>query len=195
MFDFVVCIKYALVAPGVIHSIYLFLVNDEEKDLFYLLIFPFMLWRMLHNLIWISYSRYKTGKGKNLIVEKGIDFEQVDREKNWYTSYTTYYFKLSILWILDTICCKWWSTRDDQILFNWIIMYAVYWVLKGVRHTPLWRLDGFLLTFLLHFTVVEFFYYWLHRALHHHYLYSRYHSHHHSSFVTEPITCKKNILN
>ncbi|KAM1018831.1 hypothetical protein ACFX2C_040404 [Malus domestica] len=41
---------------------------------------------------------------------------------------------------------------------------------------------------LLHADLVEYLYYWCHRALHHHYLYSRYHSHHHSSIVTEPIT-------
>ncbi|GMN61989.1 hypothetical protein TIFTF001_031060 [Ficus carica] len=53
---------------------------------------------------------------------------------------------------------------------------------------PIWRTDGVVITILLHTGVVEFLYYWLHRALHHHFLYSRYHSHHHSSIVTEPIT-------
>ncbi|KAJ9168738.1 hypothetical protein P3X46_020231 [Hevea brasiliensis] len=52
----------------------------------------------------------------------------------------------------------------------------------------MWRIDGVILTMLLHAGPVEFLYYWLHQLLHHHYLYSRYHSHHHSSIVTEPIT-------
>ena len=38
---------------------------------------------MLHNQIWISLSRYRTAKGKNRIVDKGIEFEQVDRESTW----------------------------------------------------------------------------------------------------------------
>ena len=83
-----------------------------------------------------------------------------------------------------------WFCRDDQIIFNGIIFYIAYFILPGASHMPLWRVDGVVITILLHTGPVEFLYYWLHRALHHHYLYSRYHSHHHSSIVTEPITCK-----
>ncbi|XP_021756466.1 protein ECERIFERUM 1-like isoform X1 [Chenopodium quinoa] len=152
--------KYILVAPFAVHSLYLFAVGAEDWNLTYLLIFPFMLWRMLHNQLWISFSRYRTAKGNNLIVDKSIDFEQVDRERNW----------------------------DDQIMLMGILFYAVYWGVDIVAKIPFWRADGLLLTFLIHSGPVEFLYYWFHRALHHHYLYSRYHSHHHSSIVTEPIT-------
>jgi aldehyde decarbonylase len=38
---------------------------------------------MLHNQIWISVSRYQTAIGKRRIVDKGLEFEQVDRETNW----------------------------------------------------------------------------------------------------------------
>ncbi|XP_057548795.1 very-long-chain aldehyde decarbonylase CER1-like [Amaranthus tricolor] len=152
--------KYVLVAPGVIHSIYLFIVKSEERSLFYVLTFPFMLWRMLHNQLWITLSRYRTTNGKNLIVDKSIEFDQVDRESNW----------------------------DEQILFNWIIFYGFYWGIEAARKAPLWRMDGMVQIMLIHIGPVEFMYYWLHRALHHHFLYSRYHSHHHSSIVTQPIT-------
>ncbi|KAL8119404.1 hypothetical protein AgCh_016793 [Apium graveolens] len=124
------------------------------------MIFPFLLWRMLHNQIWISLSRYRTAKGNNRIVDKTIEFEQVDRERNW----------------------------DDQILFTGILYYLVNLTMEGASNLPLWRTEGVFITILLHVGPVEFIYYWLHRALHHHYLYSRYHSHHHSSIVTEPIT-------
>ncbi|XP_040372439.1 very-long-chain aldehyde decarbonylase CER1 isoform X2 [Rosa chinensis] len=138
--------KYVVAAPWAIHSIFSFIVNEgEDRDLSYFLIFPFMLFRMLHNQLWISLSRYKTSKGSGRIIDKGLEFEQVDRERN----------------------CR---------------------HLTGGRNLPMWRGDGFVITFLLHAGPVEFLYYWLHRALHHHYLYSRYHSHHHSSIVTEPIT-------
>ncbi|XP_059458020.1 very-long-chain aldehyde decarbonylase CER1-like [Corylus avellana] len=153
--------KYVVLAPWVAHSTYSFMVKGEsERDIGYFLILPFLLLRMLHNQIWISLSRYRTAKGNNRIVDKGIEFEQVDRERNW----------------------------DDQILFNGILFYVGYLSLPGSHNLPFWRSDGVVMASLLHAGPVEFLYYWLHRALHHHYLYSRYHSHHHSSIVTEPIT-------
>jgi aldehyde decarbonylase len=57
--------------------------GEGERDLFCFLILPFLLVRMLHNQIWISLSRYRTAKGNNRIVDKGIEFEQVDRERGW----------------------------------------------------------------------------------------------------------------
>ncbi|KAJ4727337.1 protein ECERIFERUM 1-like [Melia azedarach] len=154
--------KHILLAPWAIHSIYSFVVSDKnERDYGYLLIFPFLLLRMLHDQIWISLSRYRTAKGNNRIVDKGIEFDQVDRERNW----------------------------DDQILFNGLIFYIGHtFIPPSYSNLPFWRTDGVILTILLHTGPVEFLYYWFHRALHHHFLYSRYHSHHHSSIVTEPIT-------
>uniref|UniRef100_A0A2P2K3H4 Protein ECERIFERUM 1-like n=1 Tax=Rhizophora mucronata TaxID=61149 RepID=A0A2P2K3H4_RHIMU len=153
--------KYVLLAPWVVHKTYKF-VAEGDKDISTLLVFPFLIWRMVHNQIWISLSRYRTAQGKNRIVDKGIEFDQVDRERNW----------------------------DDQILFNGILFYLVTTLMPEATHLPMWRTDGIVLTILIHVGPVEFMYYWLHRVLHHHYLYSRYHSHHHSSIVTEPITCE-----
>ncbi|KAM6542768.1 hypothetical protein CsatB_007215 [Cannabis sativa] len=110
--------------------------------------------------LYLSLSRYRTAKGNNRIVDKSLDFDQVDRETNW----------------------------DDQILFTAILHYLAAYILPNGRNIAIWRTDGVIITIVLHAFVVEFLYYWLHRALHHHYLYSRYHSHHHSSIVTEPIT-------
>ncbi|KAL2319371.1 hypothetical protein Fmac_028340 [Flemingia macrophylla] len=153
--------KYLLLAPWAIHSFYSFLVKDKsERDISTFLILPFLLWRMLHNQIWITLSRYRTAKGNTRIVDKGIEFDQVDREREW----------------------------DDQILFNGLLYYLGCYTISRATHLPLWRTDGVVMTILLHMGPVEFLYYWLHRALHHHFFYSRYHSHHHSSIVTEPIT-------
>ncbi|KAL4585998.1 hypothetical protein LXL04_010627 [Taraxacum kok-saghyz] len=153
--------KYVVLAPWVVKSTY-DSVTSDAKDIDYglLAVFPFLLLRMLNNQFWISLSRYKTAKGKNRIVDKTIEFEQVDRERDW----------------------------DDQIIFNGLLYYIGIYYLDNAKHLPLWRLDGVIIVTLLHMGVVEFLYYWLHRALHHHYLYNRYHSHHHSSIVTEPIT-------
>ncbi|RWR74619.1 protein ECERIFERUM 1-like protein [Cinnamomum micranthum f. kanehirae] len=151
--------KYVILAPWVAHSLYAFM-TDGEKDMLYMLIFPIHLWRWLHSQIWISFARFQTARTKHLIVSKGIDFEQVDRERNW----------------------------DDQIILSGISMYVLKMLLDAAKNIPLWRTDGAVLTVLLHMGPVEFLYYWFHRALHHHFLYSRYHSHHHSSIATEPIT-------
>ncbi|KAG7653932.1 putative domain Wax2 C-terminal [Arabidopsis suecica] len=153
--------KYLLVAPLAMASIHSYVTaEEEEKDLARLLIIALTLWRIVHSQIWISVSRHKTAKGRKKIVDKPIEFEQVDRERSW----------------------------DDQIIFNTLFMYLVNNKLPGCSRIPLWRLDGAILMAILHAGPVEFLYYWFHRALHHHFLYSRYHSHHHSSIVTEPIT-------
>ncbi|MCE3052500.1 hypothetical protein HAX54_052787 [Datura stramonium] len=153
--------KYVILAPWIAHSVYSFLTKEQcERDSTNLLIFPFLLSRMLHNQLWISFSRYRTAKGNNRIVDKGIEFDQVDRESNW----------------------------DDQIILSGLLFYVFNTLNCKASKLPLWRLDGVVMSTFLHAGPVEFLYYWLHRALHHHYLYSRYHSHHHSSIVTEPIT-------
>ncbi|XP_030474544.2 very-long-chain aldehyde decarbonylase CER1 [Syzygium oleosum] len=153
--------KYVILAPWAVHGTYQFIAKGPGKgDFGYFLIFPFLLARMLHNLIWISLSRHRTAKGNNRIVDRGIEFEQVDRESNW----------------------------DDQILLNGTLFYVGHMAIPQASHLPVWRTDGVIITVLIHALVVEFLYYWLHRALHHHFLYSRYHSHHHSSIVTEPIS-------
>ncbi|RZC51809.1 hypothetical protein C5167_020234 [Papaver somniferum] len=155
--------KYIVLAPWVLDSIspLFFSGNNSSKwDLSYFLILPLCLWRMIHNQIRISFSRFKTSKSKNRIVGKPIEFEQVDRKSNW----------------------------DDHIILSGILLYLVHSYMPGSSQLSIWRTDGIVMTALLHAGPVEFLYYWFHRALHHHFLYSRYHSHHHSSIVSEPST-------
>ena len=84
LFYFYLLFQYVLLAPWVVHSICSLIIKDgKERDPVYVLFFPFLLWRILHNQIWISLSRYRTAKGNNRIVDKSIEFEQVDRESNW----------------------------------------------------------------------------------------------------------------
>ncbi|TVU15286.1 hypothetical protein EJB05_38798 [Eragrostis curvula] len=153
--------KYLVLAPAVLHTAHRVATKGwGDLDPAYATMLPALLLRMIHNQIWISLSRYQTARRKNLIVDRSIDFEQVDRERSW----------------------------DDQIIFNGLEFYLAYATIPNVRLLPIWRTDGFIITALLHMGPVEFLYYWFHRALHHHFLYSRYHSHHHASIVTEPIT-------
>ena len=77
-----------VLAPWVIHSTYSMLVKDKnERDVGTFLILPLLLWRMVHNQIWITLSRYRTAKGNGRIVDKGLEFDQVDREREWLVSF------------------------------------------------------------------------------------------------------------
>ncbi|XP_037450782.1 very-long-chain aldehyde decarbonylase GL1-5-like [Triticum dicoccoides] len=153
--------KYVVLAPWVAHGIQQVASKGwREADLGYLVILPSMMLRALHNQAWITVSRLQNARGKRQIVDRGIEFEQIDRERNW----------------------------DDQIILSAILFFLGALHLPGGQDLPLWRTDGAVLIALLHAGPVEFIYYWFHRALHHHFLYTRYHSHHHASIVTEPIT-------
>ncbi|CAH2071603.1 unnamed protein product, partial [Thlaspi arvense] len=73
--------KYLLVAPFVMSSMHSYVTaEDEEKDLWRLMIVALLLWRIIHSQIWISVSRQRTVVGRRKIVDKHIiEFEQVDR--------------------------------------------------------------------------------------------------------------------
>lgn len=76
--------QYVVLAPWAVHSVYSYIVKDEsEKEFSSILVLPLLLWRMVHNQMRISFSRYRTAKGTTRIVDKSIEFEQVDRERNW----------------------------------------------------------------------------------------------------------------
>ncbi|VAH04165.1 unnamed protein product [Triticum turgidum subsp. durum] len=159
--------KYVVLAPWVAHGIQQVATKGwREADLGYLVILPSMILRGLHNQAWITVSRLQNARGKRQIVDRGIEFEQIDRERNW----------------------------DDQIILSAILLFLGALHLPGGQNLPLWRTDGAVLLALLHAGPVEFLYYWFHRALHHHFLYTRYHSHHHASIVTEPITWVQHML-
>uniref|UniRef100_A0A0D9Z015 aldehyde oxygenase (deformylating) n=1 Tax=Oryza glumipatula TaxID=40148 RepID=A0A0D9Z015_9ORYZ len=154
--------KYALVAPSAAYSTYRFVTASSaaERDLLNFMVFPMLLLRLLYGQLWITVSRHQTARSKHKIVNKSLDFEQIDRERNW----------------------------DDQIILTALVFYLVSATMPQAQVAPWWSTKGMVVTAVLHAGPVEFLYYWLHRALHHHWLYARYHSHHHASIVTEPIT-------
>ncbi|KAH7691050.1 aldehyde decarbonylase protein [Dioscorea alata] len=152
--------KYLVLAPWVVDGAHKAMKQGWDVDISYLAIFPSLLFRMVHNQLWISLSRFQNARSKHRILDRSLDFDQVDRERNW----------------------------DDQIIFNGLLFYLGHMYIPGANNLPIWRMDGWIIIMVLHAGPVEFLYYWFHRALHHHFLYSRYHSHHHASIVTEPIT-------
>eukprot|EP00526_Cylindrotheca_closterium_P005305 CAMPEP_0113623458 /NCGR_PEP_ID=MMETSP0017_2-20120614/12067_1 /TAXON_ID=2856 /ORGANISM="Cylindrotheca closterium" /LENGTH=620 /DNA_ID=CAMNT_0000533407 /DNA_START=16 /DNA_END=1878 /DNA_ORIENTATION=+ /assembly_acc=CAM_ASM_000147 len=111
--------------------------------------------------IFTSISRIHNITERTKIQDKGISYEQIDREDNW----------------------------DDYIILQSYVMTAVHHLpYLGYGGFPLYNNAGLWQMLWWHVGPTEFVYYWLHRGLHHKFLYSRYHSHHHASFVTEPIT-------
>ncbi|KAF3953468.1 hypothetical protein CMV_021095 [Castanea mollissima] len=107
--------KYLILAPWAIQGIYSFIVKEEsERDLTNFLILPFLLWRMLHNQIWISLSRYRNAKGGNLLVDKSLEFEQVDREQNCGIVY--YLFSSMRISLLVTIHSRYHSHHHSSIV-------------------------------------------------------------------------------
>jgi aldehyde decarbonylase len=79
--------QYALVAPWAAYSTYSFAaakVRGEEGDLLSFFVLPTVLLRLLYTQLWISISRHQTARSKHRIVSKSLDFDQVDRERNWY---------------------------------------------------------------------------------------------------------------
>ena len=76
--------QYLVMAPVVVHGAYRVMNKGwGDIDLAYSLILPSLALRMIHNQIWISLSRYQTARSKHRIVDRDIEFEQVDRERGW----------------------------------------------------------------------------------------------------------------
>uniref|UniRef100_A0A0E0M8L5 aldehyde oxygenase (deformylating) n=1 Tax=Oryza punctata TaxID=4537 RepID=A0A0E0M8L5_ORYPU len=82
--------KYVVLAPWAVHACYLVVTATakgggrwREVDVGYVAILPSMLLRVLHNQAWITASRVQNARGRRQIVRRGIEFGQVDRERNW----------------------------------------------------------------------------------------------------------------
>ena len=61
--------------------------EGKEIDIFNLFILPTLLLRLLYSQLWITLSRFHTANTKHKIVNKSLDFDQVDRERNWQVSF------------------------------------------------------------------------------------------------------------
>jgi hypothetical protein len=76
--------QYLVMAPVAVHGARRVVARGwGDIDLAFALILPSLLLRMVHNQIWISAARYQTARGKHRIVDRGIEFDQVDRERGW----------------------------------------------------------------------------------------------------------------
>eukprot|EP00668_Euglena_longa_P004983 GGOE01005851.1.p1 GENE.GGOE01005851.1~~GGOE01005851.1.p1 ORF type:complete len:759 (-),score=188.25 GGOE01005851.1:447-2723(-) len=116
--------------------------------------------RYIQMFLWQFAARFDRISQKTRIQRKGIEFEQLDRERNW----------------------------DEYIITQAIGTSLIHRYVAGFRNFPVVDWMGVVIMLLTHIGPIEFIYYWFHRALHHGFLWSGYHSHHHSSFVTDPVT-------
>nr|CAD1843772.1 unnamed protein product [Ananas comosus var. bracteatus] len=82
--------KYMVLAPWVLHGLHM-VATKEWKDVHisYIIIFPSLLLRMIHNQLWISLSRFQNARSRRRIVDRSIDFAQVDRERNWSSDHSS----------------------------------------------------------------------------------------------------------
>jgi len=72
--------------------------------------------------------------------------------------------------------------------FDFAALVVSYYA--GAFHNmPFWNGAGIFWMFIMHITIVEFLYYWLHRLLHVKWVYQTYHQYHHASINTEAKTC------
>lgn len=76
-------LQYLLLAPWVLDGAHKAMRDGWDVDLTYLAILPSLLFRMLHNQVWISISRVQNTRSKHRILDKSLDYDQVDRERNW----------------------------------------------------------------------------------------------------------------
>ncbi|KAM0041008.1 putative fatty acid hydroxylase, NAD(P)-binding domain superfamily [Helianthus debilis subsp. tardiflorus] len=96
-----------------------------------------------------------------LILEQGIDFDQIDKEWDW----------------------------DNFVISQALLAsLAIYFVPDGFANLPVWETKGLFLIVVIHVLVSEHLYYWVHRSLHGNYLFTPYHSFHHASAVPQPVT-------
>ncbi|KAL4186526.1 hypothetical protein AMTRI_Chr09g34380 [Amborella trichopoda] len=69
-------------------------------------VFFFFFAKLIHGQLWISLARFQTARSKHLILSKGLDFQLVDRERNW----------------------------DDHVILNGLLFYLANLYLPALHH-------------------------------------------------------------
>ena len=151
--------KYVLLAPIVAHHFYSGWSNPDQARFDNHMVIIVLL-RYFQMWLWQFLSRFDATSKNTKIQRKGIEFEQLDRERHW----------------------------DDYIILQALGSSVLHRFMIGLHDLPVMNWTGLWQMALVHIGPIEFIYYLFHRALHHEFLWDRYHSHHHSSFVTEPIS-------
>ncbi|KAL5842224.1 hypothetical protein ACOSQ3_012827 [Xanthoceras sorbifolium] len=152
--------KYLLYGPLLGKFVYSRIQEDTPDETWCLYILIISILRGIIHLLWISFSNMLFLNRNRQIIQKGVDFKQIDREWDW----------------------------DNFILLQALMASMVYYIFPCFENLPLWNTKGFVAILILHVTVTEPLYYFLHRHFHNHFLFTHYHSLHHSSPVPQVTT-------
>ncbi|KAH1117192.1 hypothetical protein GLYMA_17G069100v4 [Glycine max] len=155
--------KYLLYGPFVGKVLYEWFYGEEHSYYnlswcLHLLILSGL--RGLIHVLWGSYSHMFFLTRNRRIVQKGVDFKQIDKEWDW----------------------------DNFLILQALVASMACYMFPFLQHLPLWNVKGLIVALVLHVGVSEPLYYWVHRKFHGDYLFTHYHSLHHSSPVPESFT-------
>ncbi|XP_021895251.1 protein ECERIFERUM 3 [Carica papaya] len=155
--------KYVLYGPLVAEVVHSWM-NSENyesyKPSWCLHILILCALRGLIHTLWNSYCNMLFLTRDRRLTQQGVDFKQIDNEWHW----------------------------DNFILLQALIASAVCYMFPCFDKLPLFNTKGLIALMLLHVTISEPLYYWIHRRLHGNYIFTNYHSLHHSSPVPQPVT-------
>ncbi|PON56046.1 Fatty acid hydroxylase [Parasponia andersonii] len=152
--------KYLLLGPlfgKVFHSM---IREDIQKDSWYFHVVMIYLVRCLIYQLWSSYSNMLFLTRNRRILQKGVDFNQIDKEWHW----------------------------DNFLILQTLLASIGCYIFPFLQTLPLWDPRGLITVLILHIGVSEPLYYWVHRFFHKNYLFTNYHSLHHSAPVPQPFT-------
>ncbi|XP_073143149.1 very-long-chain aldehyde decarbonylase CER3 [Henckelia pumila] len=150
-------VLYGLFAGKVMYSRYQ---EEPLKDCWSLHIFILCTLRVVMYQSWTSYSNMLFLTRNRLILKKGVDFKQIDKEWHW----------------------------DNFILLQAMMATLVIYMFPIFETMPLWNQRGITSAIALHIAISEPLYYTMHKCFHGDYLFNNYHSLHHSSPVPQAYT-------
>ncbi|KAI9125938.1 hypothetical protein K1719_003356 [Acacia pycnantha] len=116
--------------------------------------------RGLVHVWWGGYGNMHFLTRNRRILQRGVDFNQIDKEWNW----------------------------DNFLMLQALIASMIFYMFPFLQNLPIWNMKGLIVLVALHVGISEPLYYWVHRKFHCDFLYNHYHSFHHSSPVPQSFT-------
>ncbi|PWA58723.1 fatty acid hydroxylase, NAD(P)-binding domain, Uncharacterized domain Wax2 [Artemisia annua] len=153
--------KYILLGPLVVELIYSGVYEKRQSEYSWCLhILILSLLRGVVHQLWSSLNNSFYIKRNNRLSQKGIDFDQIDKEWHW----------------------------DNFIILQGLVASIIFLISPSVTKFPIWKTSGIISCLVFHVGFSEPMYYLLHRLLHSSYFFQQYHWLHHSSKGIHPYT-------
>ncbi|KAL0345974.1 UNVERIFIED_CONTAM: Very-long-chain aldehyde decarbonylase CER3 [Sesamum radiatum] len=158
--EFLGCYKYGIYGIFLAKGMYSMYQEEITKERWCLHLFVLCMLRLAMYQAWSSYSNMLFLTRNRIIVKKGVDFKQIDKEWHW----------------------------DNFILLQGIVAFSVLYMFPTFENLPLWSKKGITAAIVLHVAISEPLFYSIHKCFHGNYLFTHYHSLHHSSAVPQAYT-------